>query len=238
MLEDFKNKMNDLIEKINKASYEYYALDEPTITDQEYDDMYNELLRIEEKYPELKRKDSPTNRVGGEALEKFEKVTHNTPMLSFDDIFNSEEIEMFDARIKKQIKNPSYTLEPKMDGLSGSLIYENGILVRGATRGDGVVGEDITINVKTIKSVPLKLTEKINIEIRGEIYMSKLAFQKANIEKRKNNEKEFANPRNAAAGSIRQLDSKITAKRDLDFMAYFIPNPENYGIKSQHESLK
>ena len=238
MLEDFKNKMNDLIEKINKASYEYYALDEPTITDQEYDDMYNELLRIEEKYPELKRKDSPTNRVGGEALEKFEKVTHNTPMLSFDDIFNSEEIEMFDARIKKQIKNPSYTLEPKMDGLSGSLIYENGILVRGATRGDGVVGEDITINVKTIKSVPLKLTEKINIEIRGEIYMSKLAFQKANIEKRKNNEKEFANPRNAAAGSIRQLDSKITAKRDLDFMAYFIPNPENYGIKSQHESLE
>ena len=238
MLEDIKKKMNDLIDKINKASYEYYTLDEPTITDQEYDDMYNELLRLEEKYPKLKRNDSPTNRVGGEALEKFEKVAHETPMLSFDDIFNSEEIEVFDARIKKQVKNPTYTLEPKMDGLSGSLIYRDGILERAATRGDGVIGENITTNVKTIRSVPLKLTEKINIEVRGEIYMSKLSFQKVNIEKKKNGEKEFANPRNAAAGSVRQLDSKITARRGLDFMAYFIPNPEKYGLKSQHESLE
>lgn len=238
MLEDIKKKMNDLIDKINKASYEYYTLDEPTITDQEYDDMYNELLRLEEKYPKLKRNDSPTNRVGGEALEKFEKVAHETPMLSFDDIFNSEEIEVFDARIKKQVKNPTYTLEPKMDGLSGSLIYRDGILERAATRGDGVIGENITTNVKTIRSVPLKLTEKINIEVRGEIYMSKLSFQKVNIEKKKNGEKEFANPRNAAAGSVRQLDSKITAQRGLDFMAYFIPNPDKYGLKSQHESLE
>lgn len=233
-----EERINELIDKINKASYEYYALDNPTITDQEYDDLYNELLRIEEKYPELKRIDSPTNRVGGQALEKFEKVTHETPMLSFDDIFNSDEIESFDNRIKKVVKNPSYTLEPKMDGLSGSLIYKDGILVRAATRGDGVTGENITQNVKTIKSVPLKLTEKIDIEVRGEIYMSKLSFERANIEKRKNKEKEFANPRNAAAGSIRQLDSKITAKRGLDYMAYFIPNPEKYGLKSQHESLE
>ena len=233
-----EERINELIDKINKASYEYYALDNPTITDQEYDDLYNELLRIEEKYPELKRVDSPTNRVGGQALEKFEKVTHETPMLSFDDIFNSDEIESFDNRIKKVVKNPSYTLEPKMDGLSGSLIYKDGILVRAATRGDGVTGENITQNVKTIKSVPLKLTAKIDIEVRGEIYMSKLSFERANIEKRKNKEKEFANPRNAAAGSIRQLDSKITAKRGLDYMAYFIPNPEKYGLKSQHESLE
>ncbi len=236
-MNDFKQRVDELIEKINKASYEYYALDDPTITDQEYDDIYNELLRIEEKYPELKREDSPTNRVGGKALDKFEKVTHQSPMLSFDDIFNEDEINAFDQRIKKVIKNPTYTVEPKMDGLSGSLIYEKGILKRAATRGDGVVGEDITENVKTIKSVPLKLTKEIDIEVRGEIYMSKLSFERANRDKKAKGEKEFANPRNAAAGSIRQLDSKITATRGLDFMAYFIPNPENYNLKSQHESL-
>ena len=234
---DIKSRIDELIGYINKASYEYYVLDTPSITDQEYDDYYNELLNLEEKYPEYKREDSPTNRVGGDALDRFEKVTHAHPMLSFDDIFNAEEIISFDERIRKTIDNPSYTLEPKMDGLSGSLIYENGILVRGATRGDGVTGEDITINIKTIKSVPLRLTEDINIEVRGEIYMSKASFEKANIERRKNKEPEFANPRNAAAGSIRQLDSKITAKRNLDFMAYFIPNPEDYGLKTQTESL-
>ncbi|MBO6145753.1 MAG: NAD-dependent DNA ligase LigA [Bacilli bacterium] len=235
---DVKKRMDELIERINKASYEYYALDAPTITDQEYDDYYMELLAIEKKYPELKRKDSPTLRVGGKVLDKFEKVTHQTPMLSFDDIFNEEEIQSFDERIRKTVKNPTYTLEPKMDGLSGSLIYKNGILVRGATRGDGVTGEDITENIKTIKSVPLKLTKDIDIEVRGEIYMSKISFEKANIERRKNNENEFANPRNAAAGSVRQLDSSIAAKRNLDYMAYFIPDPEDYGIKNQSESLE
>ena len=234
---NIEKRMDELIGIINKASYEYYVLDNPTITDQEYDDAYTELQRLENKYPELKREDSPTNRVGGEAIDKFEKVRHASPMLSFDDIFNEEEIMLFDERIKKTVSKPEYTLEPKMDGLSGSLIYENGVLVRAATRGDGVTGEDITINVKTIKSVPLRLTKDINIEVRGEIYMSKLSFDKANIEKRKNNEKEFANPRNAAAGSVRQLDSKITAKRNLDFMAYFIPNPEDYGITKQEESI-
>lgn len=232
-----KERMDELINYINKASYEYYVLDNPTITDQEYDDYYNELLSIEEKYPELKREDSPTNRVGGAVLDKFEKVTHDHPMLSFDDIFNEEEIILFDERIKKVVSTAHYTLEPKMDGLSGSLIYKNGVLVRGATRGDGVTGEDITTNIKTIKSVPLRLTEDIDIEVRGEIYMSKKSFLEANREKVKNGEKEFANPRNAAAGSIRQLDSKVAAKRNLDFMAYFIPNPEDYGIKTQKESL-
>lgn len=233
-----KERMDELINYINKASYEYYVLDNPTITDQEYDDYYNELLSIEEKYPELKREDSPTNRVGGAVLDKFEKVNHDHPMLSFDDIFNEEEIILFDERIKKVVSTAHYTLEPKMDGLSGSLIYKNGILVRGATRGDGVTGEDITTNIKTIKSVPLRLTEDIDIEVRGEIYMSKKSFLEANREKIKSGEKEFANPRNAAAGSIRQLDSKVAAKRNLDFMAYFIPNPEDYGIKTQKESLE
>ena len=233
-----KERMDELIDYINKASYEYYVLDNPTITDQEYDDYYNELLSIEEKYPELKREDSPTNRVGGAVLDKFEKVTHDHPMLSFDDIFNEEEIILFDERIKKVVSTAHYTLEPKMDGLSGSLIYKKGVLVRGATRGDGVTGEDITTNIKTIKSVPLRLTEDIDIEVRGEIYMSKKSFLEANREKIKSGEKEFANPRNAAAGSIRQLDSKVAAKRNLDFMAYFIPNPEDYGIKTQKESLE
>ncbi len=232
-----KKRYDELIDLINDASYKYYVLDNPTITDQEYDDYYNELLNIEKKYPELKRDDSPTNRVGGDVLEKFEKVTHQNPMLSFDDIFNEDEIVLFDERIRKTVKNPEYTLEPKMDGLSGSLIYKNGVLVRGATRGDGVVGENITNNVKTIKSIPLKLTENIDIEVRGEIYMSKASFEKANEERKKQKESLFANPRNAAAGSVRQLDSKVTASRNLDFMAYFIPNPEDYGLKTQEESL-
>ena len=238
MNDKIKKRIDELIEILNKASKEYYVLDNPTITDQEYDDYYSELLRLEEAYPSLKREDSPTLRVGGEAISKFEKVTHKTPMLSFDDIFNEEEIIAFDERIKKTIKNPTYTVEPKMDGLSGSLIYEKGILVRVATRGDGVVGENITANGKTIKSIPLRLNKDIDIEVRGEIYMSKSSFAKANKERELNKEPLFANPRNAAAGSVRQLDSKITAKRNLDFMAYFIPNPRDYGIKTQEESLK
>jgi len=237
MMQNIEKRMNELIDIINKASYEYYALDNPTISDQEYDDYYNELLRIERDHPELKREDSPTVRVGGEALDSFVKVTHETPMLSFDDIFNEDEVIAFDERIRKTVASPSYTLEPKMDGLSGSLIYKNGVLVRAATRGDGVTGEDITQNVKTIRSVPLKLTKPIDIEVRGEIYMSKDSFNKLNYEREKNGEKPFANPRNAAAGSVRQLDSKVTANRGLDYMAYFIPNPSAYGIEFQSDSL-
>lgn len=235
---DIKNRIKELTDIINKASIEYYVNDNPSITDQEYDDYYRELLNLEEKYPEYKLKDSPTNKVGGQVVDKFEKVTHKTPMLSFDDIFNEDEIKAFDERIRKTCPNATYTLEPKMDGLSGSLIYEKGVLVRAATRGDGIIGEDITHNVKTIKSVPLKLNKEIDIEVRGEIYMSKKSFEKCNEDRKKNNEALFANPRNAAAGSVRQLDSRVAAKRGLDYMAYFIPNPDEYGIKTQSESLK
>ncbi len=233
-----QDRINELVDTINKASYAYHVLDSPMITDQEYDDYYNELLRLEQKFPLYKREDSPTNRVGGEVIDKFNKVIHQRPMLSFDDIFNEDEVIEFDERIRKVIPNPEYTIEPKMDGLSGSLIYEKGVFVRGATRGDGLVGEDITFNIKTIKTVPLRLTQDIDIEIRGEIYMSYASFEKANQERERNGEALFANPRNAAAGSVRQLDSKITAKRNLDFMAYFIPNPEEYGIKTQEETLR
>lgn len=238
MEEKVIKRIDELIKIINRASIEYYTNDNPSITDQEYDDYYSELLRLEEAYPNLKRDDSPTSRVGGTPLDKFEKVTHKSPMLSFDDIFNEDEIIAFDERIKKTIKNPIYTVEPKMDGLSGSLIYEKGLLTRVATRGDGVVGENITANGRTIKSIPLRLNKDIDIEVRGEIYMSKASFERANKEKEKNGEALFANPRNAAAGSVRQLDSRITASRGLDFMAYFIPNPKDYGIKTQEESLK
>lgn len=232
-----KDRINELINIIQKASIEYYVNDNPTITDQEYDDYYIELRRLEETYPELIRDDSPTHRVGGTALSKFNKVTHETPMLSFDDIFNEDEVIEFDERIKKVVPNPTYTLEPKMDGLSGSLLYKEGVLVRAATRGDGITGEDITVNVKTIKSVPLRLTEPIDIEVRGEIYMSKKSFENNNLERESRGETLFANPRNAAAGSVRQLDSKITATRGLDFMAYFLPNPEKYGISTQSETI-
>ncbi len=235
---NIKKRIEQLTSILNKANYEYYVLDSPTITDQEYDDYYAELVRLEKDYPALKRDDSPTMRVGGEAVSKFEKVRHQKPMLSFDDVFSEEEIVAFDDRIKKVIDNPSYVVEPKMDGLSGSLIYENGLLVRAATRGNGIEGENITMNAKTIKSVPLKLTENISIEVRGEIYMSKSSFIKVNQERKEKNENLFANPRNAAAGSIRQLDSKITARRGLDFMAYSILNAKDYGIKKQSEVLE
>ena len=236
-MDNIKLRMDELIDIINEASIKYYVDDNPSITDQEYDDYYNELLKLEEKYPDLKRSDSPTLRVGGKVVDKFEKVTHESPMLSFDDIFNEDEIVLFDERIKKTCPNATYTLEPKMDGLSGSLLYEKGVLKRAATRGDGLIGENITHNVETIKSVPLRLNKELDIEVRGEIYMSKASFEKCNKEKGKRGESLFANPRNAAAGSVRQLDSKIAAKRNLDFMAYFIPNPDKYGIKTQSESL-
>lgn len=236
-MDNIKLRMDELIDIINEASIKYYVDDNPSITDQEYDDYYNELLKLEEKYPDLKRSDSPTLRVGGKVVDKFEKVTHESPMLSFDDIFNEDEIVLFDERIKKTCPNATYTLEPKMDGLSGSLLYEKGVLKSAATRGDGLIGENITHNVETIKSVPLRLNKELDIEVRGEIYMSKASFEKCNKEKEKRGENLFANPRNAAAGSVRQLDSKIAAKRNLDFMAYFIPNPDKYGIKTQSESL-
>ena len=229
--------MQELIDKINKAAYEYYTLDKPTISDAEYDRYMQELMSLEEKYPEFKQKNSPTERVGGEVISAFAKVTHELPMLSLGNVFNEGEILLFDEKIKKEINKPNYVCELKIDGLAVSLVYKNGQLVRGATRGDGVVGEDITHNVKTIKSIPLTLTEKIDIEVRGEIYMSKTSFEKLNEERAKNGEDLFANPRNAAAGSVRQLDSKIAASRNLDCYIYHLPNASSYNLSSHHETL-
>ena len=233
-----KERMDKLIELINKASYEYYTLDKPTITDQEYDDYYHELEKIENEHPELVREDSPTKRIGGKVIDSFKKVTHEIPMMSLGDIFSEEEVLEFDERIKKTIKNPEYVCELKIDGLSVSLLYKEGKLVRGATRGNGIVGEDITHNVTTIKSVPLSIDYKNEIEVRGEIYMPKKSFQELNKQREKNHESLFANPRNAAAGSVRQLDSSIASKRNLSTFIYHLPNPERYDIKNHFESLK
>ena len=233
-----EKRIEELIEILNKASYEYYTLDKPTITDQEYDRYMQELIKLEEKHPELKKENSPTTRVGGEVIDSFNKVTHEIPMLSLSNVFNESDILSFHQRVQKEIPNPKYVVELKIDGLSVSLLYKNGKLIRGATRGDGVIGEDITHNVKTIKSIPLTISKPIDIEVRGEIYMSKVALESLNEQRRYNNQEEFANPRNAAAGSVRQLDSKIAASRNLDCFIYHLPNPEDYNIHSHYEALK
>lgn len=225
--------MDELIKLIDKANYEYYTLDKPTISDQEYDRYMGELQALEEKYPELKRDNSPTTRVGGQVIDEFKKVTHEIPMLSLGNVFNEEEIMAFDERVKKVVPNPKYVAELKIDGLSVSLLYEKGKLVRAATRGDGVTGEDITHNARTIKSIPLTIKEPIDIEVRGEIYMSKASFNKLNA-----NGENFANPRNAAAGSVRQLDSKVAASRNLDCFIYHLPDPEDYNIYTHFDALK
>ena len=232
-----KQRVKELKEIIKKANYEYYVNDTPSITDQEYDRYMQELIKIESQYPELKTDDSPTVRVGGEVISEFKKIVHEKPMLSLSNVFNADEVTNFLDKIKKEV-DPQYVCELKIDGLSVSLLYKNGILVRGATRGDGVTGEDITHNVKTIKTIPLVLNKKIDIEVRGEIYMSKKSFNKLNNQREKENLELFANPRNAAAGSVRQLDSKIAASRELDCFIYYLPNPEEFGIKTHYESLK
>ena len=233
----FMDRMNEIIEILNKANYEYYVLDNPSITDQEYDRYMQELIKIESNHPEWSRDDSPTKRVGGEVISEFKKIVHEKPMLSLSNVFNEDEIRLFDERIKKEVK-PNYVCELKIDGLSVSLLYKKGKLVRGATRGDGVTGEDITHNVRTIKSIPLVINKPIDIEVRGEIYMSKKSFNNLNKKRAMNNEELLANPRNAAAGSVRQLDSKIAASRNLDCFIYHLPNPNDYGIKTHYEALK
>lgn len=238
MNQDVKKHIDELVELLNKASYEYHTLDKPTITDQEYDNYLHELVSLEEKYPELVRSDSPTVRVGGEVIDDFQKVRHEIPMLSLSNVFNESEIVHFDEKVKKYVPNPSYVCELKIDGLSVSLLYKNGELVRGATRGDGVVGEDITHNVKTIRNIPLRLKEKIDIEVRGEIYMPKKSFETLNETRKKNHQEPFANPRNAAAGSVRQLDSSIAASRNLSSFMYHIPNAKDYGLNTHYDSLK
>lgn len=232
-----KERIEELVKILNEANYNYHVLDNPTITDQEYDKYLRELVTLEEKYPEYVLEESPTKRVGGKVLDKFNKITHKIPMLSLGNVFNEDEIRDFDSRIKKAGINPTYVCELKIDGLSVSLRYEDGVLVSGATRGDGVTGEDITNNVKTIKVIPLKLNKPITIEVRGEIYMEKETLKKINDERSKRNLPLLQNVRNAAAGSIRQLDSKITAKRNLNNWIYHLPNPLDYGITKHSDAL-
>ncbi len=230
-------RMKELIDLLNEANYNYYVLDNPTITDQEYDKYLRELINIELAHPEWQQEDSPTNHVGGQVIDTFQKVTHDIPMLSLSNVFNEQEIRAFDERIKKEGIYPEYMCELKIDGLSMSLRYKQGKLVTGATRGDGVTGEDITHNVKTIKTVPLKLKKPVDIEVRGEIYMSKKILEELNEKRKANNEPLLQNARNAAAGSVRQLDSKIAASRKLDCWIYHLPNPEDYGIKTHSEAI-
>jgi len=217
-------RIEELISLIKQYNYEYYALDNPSVSDAEYDLLMRELIQLEEKYPEYASLDSPSKRVGGTVLEKFEKVVHTSSMLSLGNVFSDDELRDFDNKIRKEVSNYTFTAELKIDGLSVSMKYAEGKLVQAATRGDGVVGEDITENVKTIRSVPLNIPYLEDVEVRGEIYMSKASFDKANAEKTKNNEEPFKNPRNAAAGSVRQLDSRIVAKRGLDVFAYYLMN--------------
>jgi len=232
-----KKRIEELTAILKKANYEYYNLDNPSITDQEYDKYLRELINLEEKYPQYADPNSPTKRVGGEAIDKFIKVSHKIPMISLSNVFNEDEINDFTKRIKNAGFNPEYVCELKIDGLSVSLHYEHGKLIYAATRGDGVIGEDITHNVKTIKTVPLDLKRDIDIEVRGEIYMNKATLEKLNRERKLTGESKLQNVRNAAAGSIRQLDPKIAAKRHLDVWIYHLPNPEDFGIKTHKDAL-
>jgi len=221
-----KEKIEEIKKLLNQYSYEYYVLDNPSATDYEFDLLMQELIKLENENPNLKTLDSPTQRVGGEVGEKFEKVRHDIPMLSLDNVFSYDELRDFDKKVKKAVNRYTYTVDLKIDGLSVSILYENGFYKRAATRGNGILGEDITENVKTIKSIPLKINYEKKLEVRGEIYLSKKSFNKINQEKIVNNEEPFKNPRNAAAGSVRQLDPKIVAKRNLDVFVYY-----GYGLE-------
>jgi len=212
-----QERIKKLVELLNKYGHEYYVLDEPTVSDAHYDKLYEELVSLEEKYPAYKLEHSPTQRVGGEPLDAFEKYEHQVPMLSLGNAFNEEDLRQFDRRVKERIGDDvNYVCELKIDGLAISLTYENGHLIRGATRGDGTIGEDITENLKTIRSIPLTIEEQGFIEVRGEAFMPKQSFIALNEAREKRDEAPFANPRNAAAGSLRQLDPKIAASRNLD----------------------
>lgn len=234
---DIKTRMQEIEKLLNKYNYEYYILDKPSVTDREYDRLMQELINLEEKYPELKLESSPTSRVGSEVLSNFEKVVHKRTMLSLGNVFSESDIIKFDERIKKEGLNPNYVCELKIDGLAISLVYEKGILVKGITRGDGKIGEDITANVKTIKSIPLKLSKEIDIEVRGEIYIDKKEFLRINKERQEQGLEQFQNCRNLASGSVRQLDSKVTAQRRLNNFIYHLPNPLDYGIYNHSDAL-
>lgn len=218
-------RMNELVALLNRYATEYYTSDNPSVSDSEYDRLYRELVELEADYPDQVLADSPTHRVGGKVLDGFEKYSHQYPLYSLQDAFSREELEAFDARVRKELPQPTYICELKIDGLSISLTYENGILVAGATRGDGSVGENITENLKRVKDIPLTLPEKLDITVRGECYMPRASFDLVNQARQENGEPEFANPRNAAAGTLRQLDTAVVAKRNLATFLYQEASP-------------
>ncbi|MBO5845828.1 MAG: NAD-dependent DNA ligase LigA, partial [Clostridia bacterium] len=218
--EELKAEAEKLRKLISYHAERYYVYDSPEISDYDYDMMYARLLQIETEYPSLSTPDSPTHRVGGKSLDKFEKVTHNARMDSLSDVFSYDEIREFCERVSQSVKDAQYSVEPKIDGLSVSLRYEDGIFVQGATRGDGIVGEDVTQNLRTVYSIPLSLKKPLNLTVRGEVYMPRRVFDKINEKREAEGKALMANPRNAAAGSLRQLDSKITAERSLDIFVF------------------
>lgn len=232
-----KKRMRELETLLTKYNYEYHVLDNPSISDHEYDQLFHELLDLEEKHPELKSDTSPTTRVGGVVLDKFEKVSHETAMLSLSNAFNEEDLRAFNDRIEKAVGKVEYMCELKIDGLAVSLLYNDGKFIQGATRGDGTVGENITANLKTIHAIPLTTNLTEQFEVRGEAYMPKSAFEKLNVEREENNQQVFQNPRNAAAGSLRQLDTSLTSKRHLSIFLYGTTRPEILNVNSQSAAL-
>ena len=229
-------RMNELVALLNCYATEYYTSDNPSVSDSEYDRLYRELVELETTYPDQVLADSPTHRVGGKVLDGFEKYSHQYPLYSLQDAFSREELEAFDARVRKEVTHPTYICELKIDGLSISLTYEKGILVAGATRGDGSIGENITENLKRVKDIPLTLPEELDITVRGECYMPRASFDKVNQARQENGEPEFANPRNAAAGTLRQLDTAVVAKRNLATFLYQEASPSTRD--SQEKVLK
>ena len=229
-------RMNELVALLNRYATEYYTSDNPSVSDSEYDRLYRELVELESAYPDQVLADSPTHRVGGKVLDGFEKYSHQYPLYSLQDAFSREELEAFDARVRKEVAYPTYICELKIDGLSISLTYEKGILVAGATRGDGSVGENITENLKRVKDIPLTLPEELDITVRGECYMPRASFDQVNQARQENGEPEFANPRNAAAGTLRQLDTAVVAKRNLATFLYQEASPSTRD--SQEKVLK
>ena len=229
-------RMNELVALLNHYATEYYTSDNPSVSDSEYDRLYRELVELETAYPDQVLADSPTHRVGGKVLDGFEKYSHQYPLYSLQDAFSREELEAFDARVRKEVAHPTYICELKIDGLSISLTYEKGILVAGATRGDGSVGENITENLKRVKDIPLTLPEELDITVRGECYMPRASFDQVNQARQENGEPEFANPRNAAAGTLRQLDTAVVAKRNLATFLYQEASPSTRD--SQEKVLK
>ncbi|MCP3742520.1 NAD-dependent DNA ligase LigA [Rossellomorea sp. BNER] len=231
-------RVKELHQLLNQYNYEYHVLDNPSVPDAEYDSLLKELQKLEESFPQLKTSDSPSQRVGGDILEAFQKVQHRAPMLSLGNAFNEEDLRDFDRKVRQAVGEEfSYVCELKIDGLAVSLRYEDGILVQGATRGDGTTGEDITANLKTIRSIPLRISEPLSIEVRGEAFMPKRSFESLNKAKQEREEEPFANPRNAAAGSLRQLDPKIAASRNLDIYLYAIADVGQTGVISHSEGL-